>query len=81
MPQVEWLREKSKDIPIRLVFESALELMSTTQLGGFKVAKRLLAGVPLIHCARACLLKAQLATVGGRVGLAVVQACIILPCS
>ena len=35
--QVEWLREKSKNIPIRLVFESALELMSTTQLGGFKV--------------------------------------------
>ena len=31
------VREKSKDIPIRLVFESALELMSTTQLGGFKV--------------------------------------------
>ena len=37
MLQVEWLREKSKGIPIRLVFESALELMSTTQLGGFKV--------------------------------------------
>jgi len=35
--QVEWLGEKSKDIPIRLVFESALELMGTTQLGGFKV--------------------------------------------
>ena len=35
--QVEWLREKSRDIPIRLVFESALELMGTTQLGGFKV--------------------------------------------
>ena len=36
---MEWLREKSKDIPIRLVFESALELMSTTQLGGFKVCE------------------------------------------
>ena len=35
--QVEWLREKIRDIPIRLVFESALELMGTTQLGGFKV--------------------------------------------
>ena len=35
--QVEWLREKSRDIPIRLVFESALELMGTTQHGGFKV--------------------------------------------
>lgn len=35
--QVEWLREQIKDIPIRLVFESALELMGTTQLGGFKV--------------------------------------------
>lgn len=35
--QVEWLRERVQQIPIRLVFESALELMGTTQLGGFKV--------------------------------------------
>jgi magnesium chelatase subunit H len=35
--QVEWLREHIKNVPIRLVFESALELMGTTQLGGFKV--------------------------------------------
>lgn len=35
--QVEWLRERVAGVPIRLVFESALELMSTTQLGGFKV--------------------------------------------
>ena len=35
--QVEWLCEHVQQIPIRLVFESALELMGTTQLGGFKV--------------------------------------------
>ncbi|EIE25813.1 hydrogenobyrinic acid a,c-diamide cobaltochelatase, partial [Coccomyxa subellipsoidea C-169] len=35
--QVEWLRERVQQIPIRLVFESALELMGTTQLGGFKM--------------------------------------------
>ncbi len=34
--QVEWLRERVREVPIRLVFESALELMGTTQLGGFK---------------------------------------------
>jgi magnesium chelatase subunit H len=33
--QVMWLRERMQDIPIRLVFESALELMSLTRLGKF----------------------------------------------
>ncbi|MEB3123752.1 MAG: magnesium chelatase subunit H [Snowella sp.] len=35
--QVIWLREKVQTIPIRLVFESALELMSLTQLGKFAI--------------------------------------------
>ncbi|MEN9869623.1 MAG: magnesium chelatase subunit, partial [Cyanobacteriota bacterium] len=35
--QVMWLRERVQDIPIRLVFESALELMSLTQLGKFAI--------------------------------------------
>lgn len=35
--QVLWLRERVQQIPIRLVFESALELMSLTQLGAFKI--------------------------------------------
>ncbi|MGK7943727.1 MAG: magnesium chelatase subunit H [Microcystaceae cyanobacterium] len=35
--QVLWLRERVKHIPIRLVFESALELMSLTQLGKFVI--------------------------------------------
>lgn len=35
--QVEWLRQRIKAIPIRLVFESALELMALTQLGAFKI--------------------------------------------
>ena len=35
--QVEWLRERIKQIPVRLVFESALELMSLTQIGTFQV--------------------------------------------
>ncbi len=39
--QVEWLRERIQQVPIRLVFESALELMGTTQLGGFKVEHQL----------------------------------------
>jgi Domain of unknown function (DUF3479) len=30
--QVEWLKEKVADVPLRLVFESALELMSSTQV-------------------------------------------------
>ena len=35
--QVIWLRERVKNIPIRLIFESALELMSLTQLGKFAI--------------------------------------------
>ena len=35
--QVLWLRDRAQHIPIRLVFESALELMSLTQLGAFKI--------------------------------------------
>ncbi|BAZ44005.1 magnesium chelatase subunit H [Chondrocystis sp. NIES-4102] len=35
--QVIWLRQRVQDIPIRLVFESALELMSLTQLGKFVI--------------------------------------------
>ena len=33
--QVLWLRDRTQHIPIRLVFESALELMSLTKLGAF----------------------------------------------
>jgi magnesium chelatase subunit H len=35
--QVLWLRDRTAEIPIRLVFESALELMSLTQIGAFKI--------------------------------------------
>jgi magnesium chelatase subunit H len=35
--QVLWLRARVSSIPIRLVFESALELMSVTQLGQFAI--------------------------------------------
>jgi magnesium chelatase subunit H len=35
--QVIWLRDRVQNIPIRLVFESALELMSLTQLGKFAI--------------------------------------------
>lgn len=38
--QVLWLRERVETIPIRLVFESALELMSLTQLGKFSIGDR-----------------------------------------
>ena len=38
--QVIWLRERVKDIPIRLVFESALELISLTQLGKFAIGDK-----------------------------------------
>ncbi|WP_421654427.1 magnesium chelatase subunit H [Leptothermofonsia sp. ETS-13] len=38
--QVLWLRERVKTIPIRLVFESALELMSLTQLGKFSIGDK-----------------------------------------
>lgn len=35
--QVEWLKARVDQIPVRLVFESALELMSSTQIGTFQV--------------------------------------------
>ncbi|BAQ64020.1 magnesium chelatase subunit H [Geminocystis sp. NIES-3709] len=38
--QVMWLREKVSNIPIRLVFESALELMSLTQIGKFAIGDK-----------------------------------------
>jgi magnesium chelatase subunit H len=38
--QVLWLRERTQTIPIRLVFESALELMSLTQLGKFVIGDK-----------------------------------------
>jgi len=38
--QVLWLGERVKNIPIRLVFESALELMSLTQIGAFKIGDK-----------------------------------------
>lgn len=38
--QVLWLRERVQQIPIRLVFESALELMSLTQLGKFAIGDK-----------------------------------------
>ena len=36
--QVEWLRARISAIPVRLVFESALELMGTTQIGTFQAS-------------------------------------------
>lgn len=38
--QVLWLRERVSKIPIRLVFESALELMSLTQIGKFAIGDK-----------------------------------------
>ncbi|MGB8702416.1 MAG: magnesium chelatase subunit H, partial [Thermosynechococcaceae cyanobacterium] len=38
--QVLWLRDRAQTIPIRLVFESALELMSLTQLGKFAIGDK-----------------------------------------
>ncbi|MFW6358735.1 MAG: magnesium chelatase subunit H [Chroococcales cyanobacterium] len=38
--QVMWLRERVKHIPIRLVFESALELMALTQIGKFVIGDK-----------------------------------------
>uniref|UniRef100_B8HJN4 magnesium chelatase n=1 Tax=Cyanothece sp. (strain PCC 7425 / ATCC 29141) TaxID=395961 RepID=B8HJN4_CYAP4 len=38
--QVLWLQERVQAIPIRLVFESALELMGLTQLGEFKLSQQ-----------------------------------------
>jgi hypothetical protein len=37
--QVEWLRDRIKGIQVRLVFESALELMSETKVGSFQMAE------------------------------------------
>lgn len=36
--QVEWLNKHIQNIPYRFIFESALELMSSTQVGGFAMA-------------------------------------------
>ncbi len=33
--QVEWLRARLERVPVRLVFESSLELMSSTSVGSF----------------------------------------------
>ncbi|MGA1264521.1 MAG: magnesium chelatase subunit H [Prochlorothrix sp.] len=38
--QVLWLRERVQAIPTRLVFESALELMSLTQIGKFAIGEK-----------------------------------------
>ena len=38
--QVTWLRQRAAQIPIRLVFESALELMSLTRLGEFAIGDK-----------------------------------------
>lgn len=38
--QVMWLRDRVSQIPIRLVFESALELMSLTKLGDFAIGDK-----------------------------------------
>jgi magnesium chelatase subunit H len=38
--QVLWLRDRIQQIPIRLIFESALELMSLTKLGNFAIGDK-----------------------------------------
>ncbi|MBD2773363.1 magnesium chelatase subunit H [Iningainema tapete] len=38
--QVLWLRDRISHIPIRLVFESALELMAVTKLGAFAIGDK-----------------------------------------
>ena len=38
--QVLWLRQRVQAVPIRLVFESALELMALTQLGKFAIGDK-----------------------------------------
>lgn len=35
LTQVEWLKERVARVPLRLVFESSLELMEATQVGGW----------------------------------------------
>jgi hypothetical protein len=37
--QVEWLKTLITDVKVRLVFESALELMGTTKIGTFQVLR------------------------------------------
>ena len=46
--QVEWLRARVSNIPVRLVFESALELMSCTEIGTFQVSQQLGQQKPLM---------------------------------
>jgi len=36
---VEWLRARIQAVPVRLVFESALELMGCTQIGTFQARR------------------------------------------
>ncbi|WP_019500388.1 magnesium chelatase subunit H [Pseudanabaena sp. PCC 6802] len=38
--RVVWLRDRIQTIPIRLIFESALELMSMTQIGAFTIGDK-----------------------------------------
>jgi len=38
--QVLWLRDRLASIPIRLIFESALELLSLNQLGAFAIGDK-----------------------------------------
>ncbi|MBD2386885.1 magnesium chelatase subunit H [Cylindrospermum sp. FACHB-282] len=38
--QVMWLRQRLTQVPIRLIFESALELMSLTKLGDFAIGDK-----------------------------------------
>ncbi len=40
--QVEWLRARIQAVPVRLVFESALELMGCTQIGTFQARQHAL---------------------------------------
>ena len=37
VPQVQWVRQRITHIPIRFMFESALELMSETKVGNFEM--------------------------------------------
>lgn len=55
-PQVEWVKSRIQKVPIRLVFESALELMGSTQIGTFQVhPQRRTAGVCTACPSRRCL--------------------------
>lgn len=44
--QCEWLKERVQSIPVRLVFESSLELMATTSLGSFVMSGGKSKGMP-----------------------------------